>query len=98
LTGTYPFSIAVGDFNGDTYKDLVVANRDNNSLDVFLGYGNGNFIQQVALYTENTPTCVAVGDFNGDDRLDITVSNYENGVTYPADRGRGRRHGRRNKR
>jgi hypothetical protein len=57
--------------------DIVVANRGNNSLDVFIGYGNGTFGTQMALFTDDTPTSVAVGDFNGDDRLDITVANYE---------------------
>jgi len=33
--------VAVGDFNGDGRPDLVVANYDDNSVDVLLNKGNG---------------------------------------------------------
>ena len=41
--GFEPFSVAVGDFNGDGKLDLVVANFDGNTVSVLLGNGDGTF-------------------------------------------------------
>jgi len=38
-TGNAPTSIAVGDFNGDGYLDLVIANHDSNSVTVLINNG-----------------------------------------------------------
>src|SRR5690242_18197659 len=41
--GVFPFSVAVGDFNGDGHLDLAVANIDSNDVSVLLGNGDGRF-------------------------------------------------------
>src|SRR5439155_12001723 len=41
--GTFPISVAVGDFNGDGIKDLAVANGGSNDVSVLLGTGDGTF-------------------------------------------------------
>src|SRR5260370_37769761 len=41
--GVNPYSVAVGDFNGDGLKDLAVANNSSNDVSVLLGNGDGNF-------------------------------------------------------
>src|SRR5262249_28655922 len=44
--GSYPTSVAVGDFNGDAIPDLVVANASGNgngAMSVLLGNGDGTF-------------------------------------------------------
>ena len=38
-----PYSVAVGDFNGDGKQDLAVANGDSNNVSILLGDGAGNF-------------------------------------------------------
>ena len=38
-----PISIAAGDFNNDTYMDIVVVNFGTDNVAVLLGYGNGSF-------------------------------------------------------
>jgi hypothetical protein len=38
-TGVFPMSIAVGDFNGDGYPDLAVANHDSSSVTVLINKG-----------------------------------------------------------
>ena len=42
-TGSGPYSVAVGDFNGDGKSDLVTADIDDNTASVLLGNGNGTF-------------------------------------------------------
>ncbi len=73
-----PCSVAVGDFNGDSHLDIVVANSGTSNIGVFLGYGNGSFGIQNTFTTGrgSVPYFAAIGDFNGDNRLDIAVANY----------------------
>ena len=73
--GSHPYSVAVGDFNGDGKLDLVAANFNSNNVSVLLNNGTGGFT------TTNfgvgiVPNSVAVGDFNGDGKLDIAATNY----------------------
>jgi hypothetical protein len=41
--GSYPWSVAAGDFNGDGVLDLAVANINSNNVSVLLGTGDGSF-------------------------------------------------------
>ncbi|CAF2588678.1 unnamed protein product [Rotaria sp. Silwood2] len=77
-SGSQPYSVTVGDFNNDARLDIVVANYGTNNVGIFLGNGNGNFLQQTTYSTgsSSNPYSVAVGDFNNDTRLDIVVANY----------------------
>jgi FG-GAP-like repeat len=82
--GKNPFSIAVGDFNGDGHADLVVANNGINpaggwlagTVSVLLGNGDGTFQTHVDYATGTGPDSVAVGDFNGDHVLDVAVEAH----------------------
>ena len=62
--GTRPSSIAVGDFNGDTFLDLAVANVGSNNVSILLGNGTGSFGTATNFPVGTTPFSVAVGDFN----------------------------------
>ena len=77
-TGAYSFprSLAVGDFDQDTYLDIVVANYDSINVGILLGYGNGSFGNQTTYPTGFYPHCVAVGDFDNDGMSDIIVAVY----------------------
>jgi predicted nucleotidyltransferase len=73
-----PYAVAVGDFNKDNRLDIAVTNSGTNNVGIFLGYGNGTFVNK-ATYTTGSGYglfSIAVGDFNNDDRLDIVVTNY----------------------
>ena len=51
--GDYPYSVAVGDFNGDGKQDLAVANFSSGNVSILLGDGTGNF---------SAPTNFGAGD------------------------------------
>ena len=55
--GTYPYSVAVGDFNGDGKADLAVANYGSDNVSVLLGNGNGTFQAAVNYAAGSRPCC-----------------------------------------
>jgi FG-GAP-like repeat len=71
--GTGPVSVAVADFNNDGKVDMVVANNEDASVQVFLGNGDGTFKPQSPILLDGNPIAVAVGDFNGDGNVDVVV-------------------------
>jgi hypothetical protein len=73
--GTNPFSVAVGDFNGDGNEDLMVANQTSNNVSVLLGDGAGSFSAATNFGVGSNPLSVAVGDFNGDGKQDLATAN-----------------------
>ncbi len=74
-TGFLPYSVAVGDFNGDGVADLVTSNVASNTATVLLGKGDGTFTEAAAPDAGSDPLFVAVGDFNGDGLADFAVAN-----------------------
>ena len=74
--GTVPYSVAVGDFNGDGIPDLAVANYSSNDVSVLLGNGDGSFQGPRNFAAGISPRSVAVGDFNGDGIQDLAVANF----------------------
>lgn len=77
--GSTPTSIAVGDFNNDYHVDIAVANSKGYGISIFLGNGNGTFVEQMLYSTKPfSPISIATGDFNNDNRLDIVVANPNN--------------------
>ncbi|MDY6937026.1 MAG: FG-GAP-like repeat-containing protein [Cyanobacteriota bacterium] len=88
--GNSPISVKVGDFNGDRQQDLVVANRDANTLSILLGDGTGGFGTQTTFDTQRAPNAIALGDFNGDGRQDIATTNrFSNSVSVLLGNGTG---------
>jgi hypothetical protein len=80
--GCIPFSIAVGDVNGDGKPDLVVVDSDQNcsgawstgEVEVRLGSGDGTFQAPVSYSSGGFQALgVAVGDVNDDGKLDLVV-------------------------
>src|SRR5262249_51858933 len=69
-TGAGPFSVAIGDLNGDGKPDLALANADSGSVSVLLGNGNGSFQNAANFNTGGRPVSVALGDVNGDGKPD----------------------------
>jgi hypothetical protein len=85
-----PWSVAVGDVNGDTKPDLVVTHHRHSSLTVLLGDGAGHFTE-----SPNSPFDfghdvfqVVLADVNHDGRLDALAAAGE-GVRVMLGDGRG---------
>jgi hypothetical protein len=69
-------NLVTGDFNGDGNLDLAVVNAGNDTVEIFLGNGDGTFTAAAdSPNSGNSPTSIAVGDFNGDGNLDMAVTN-----------------------
>src|SRR5262245_49209151 len=77
--GSFPSSVAVGDFNSDGRPDLVTANFGGGSVTILLGNGSADFRPAAGspLAVGVAPISVAVGDFNGDGRPDLAVANQD---------------------
>ncbi len=73
--GSSPYSIAVGDWNGDKDSDLAVANYFSDDVKVVLGDLGGGFLPMGHPDAGAAPSSVAVGDFNGDNDSDLAVTN-----------------------
>ena len=68
-----PWSVAVGDFNGDRVADLAVATG--NGISVLLGAGDGTF--QAARNFGARGLVLAVGDFDGDGVPDLALAGVQ---------------------
>jgi hypothetical protein len=73
-TGSLGDSLAVGDFNGDSDPDLVMADYNGHAVKVMSGGPGGSFAAPTSYAVANTPTSAAVGDFNGDGDPDLAVA------------------------
>jgi Bacterial type II and III secretion system protein/FG-GAP-like repeat len=82
LTGHAPTALLAADFNGANYAngnpilDLAVVNQVDNTVEIFLGNGDGSFQPPTAYATGNQPVYVASSDFNGDGIPDLAVANF----------------------
>ncbi|MGA9567557.1 MAG: FG-GAP-like repeat-containing protein [Candidatus Korobacteraceae bacterium] len=89
-SGLNPFSVAVGDFNGDGKVDFAVANANDNTVSVLLGNPDGTFKSHIDYPVGSMPVSVRVGDFNGDGKLDLAVVNlFQNSVSILLGKGDG---------
>ncbi len=73
-TGKSPSRVAIGDINGDGFKDVVVADYNDKSITVFMMDKKG-IASASTIDTGRSPDGLAVHDMNADGKADIIVSN-----------------------
>jgi hypothetical protein len=76
-TGDSPLTITTADLRGNGIVDLVVSNRQSNSVSVLLGNGDGTFRAARNFATDIHPDQVIVGDFDGDRIPDLATANFD---------------------
>lgn len=77
-----PRGVAVGDLNGDTWPDVVVAGDGPATLLLFTQAAPGQtFNPAVELPVNGSPTAVVVADLDGDGLLDIAAATSANVVS-----------------
>jgi hypothetical protein len=86
-TGRHPYSLAMGDLNGDGKLDLATANLLSDTVSVLLNR-DGRFQAKVDYRTGSGPSSVAIGDLNGDGKPDLATGN-DGAVSVLANRGDG---------
>src|SRR5690349_6656482 len=78
--GSYPFAVAVGDFNNDGIPDLAAADFSSpGGVAVMLGHGDGTF-QPVVIYTAAPYlNALITVDVNHDGNLDLVANGLSEG-------------------
>lgn len=77
--GNSPFSVALGDLDGDGILDMASANDVDNRVSVLLGNGDGTFSEAPGSPFDagNSPRSIQLGDLDGDGNLDMVVTNFD---------------------
>jgi hypothetical protein len=79
-----PYSVAIGDLDGDGKPDLAVANNGANKVSVFRNTsvpGSISFDTRVDITVGTSPYGVAIGDLDGDGKADLVVSTQNTSAT-----------------
>ena len=77
--------VSVGDLNGDSLPDVVLANRtgDDSGFDyVCFGEGQGRFSDDCVGFARESATTITLADFNGDGWTDLAVPHREGGQSH----------------
>lgn len=72
--GSVLADVVKGDFNGDSFLDLIVTDEFFQIGQIFLGTGLGTFTPGVKFFTGNPNFTAIAADFNNDGKLDLAVS------------------------
>ncbi len=67
------FDVAAGEIDDDSTPDIVVSNRDDQQVVVFLSNGDGTFTRGAFLNAGQEPTAVELADVDGDSVDDLLV-------------------------
>jgi len=77
-TGNAPFSVAIGDLDGDGRPDLAVTNYLSTTVSVFRNTstaGSVSFAAKADIPTPATARYVTIGDIDGDGKPDLATAN-----------------------
>jgi len=71
---------AIGDLNGDGYKEIVEANESGNFIRIFYGNSSGYTTPEITFAGDNIDS-ITTGDINGDGYTDVI---YGNSISAPS--------------
>jgi|GEM_PF-835653 len=79
-TGKFPQNIKIADMDSDGRPDIIVSNRNGNSISILKNISNGNisFAAKVDVLTGGSPRSLDVADVNGDNYPEMLVVNEGN--------------------
>ncbi len=86
--GTSPGFLTIGDLDGDTKLDIVVANYDSDNISVLHNttpsesIGSVSFAQNIDYPIGPEPSSIAIGDVNGNGKPDLVVATNRYEITY----------------
>jgi hypothetical protein len=69
--------LIAADFDHDGKMDVAGTVNNSNTLEIFLGKGDGTFQPPVSYPTDFSPEGLVAADFNGDGKLDIAIATGE---------------------
>ncbi len=72
-----PYSVAVGDLDGDGKPDLVIANNGANQISVYRNTstpGNISFDARIDFTVGTNPYSIAIADLDGDGKADLAIT------------------------
>ncbi|MFZ5863486.1 MAG: FG-GAP repeat domain-containing protein [Nitrospirota bacterium] len=79
-TGREPIAVAAADINLDGAQDVVVANRQDNSVTIYFGLNDGTLALAETYRVGAAPQAVAMGDVDADGWFDLAVVNRDDGT------------------
>ena len=87
----YPYSLAIGDLNGDGKPDIATVTHYTATVSVLLKQGRRQLPDQAGtIQPDAHPLSIAIGDLNGDGKPELATANSEaNTVSVFANRGDG---------
>lgn len=77
-TGTFPYAVAIKDFNGDGKPDIAAVNSTGNTVSILKNNsspGSFAFSTKVDFATGSSPFWIDAGDLDGDGKPDIATAN-----------------------
>jgi hypothetical protein len=86
--GEQPVSTKAIDLDSDGDLDLAVANRDSDSVSIFINYGDGSFQDARTYYVMHTIVSQTAVDLNGDSYIDLAYCGGS-GVSVLLNHGEG---------